>query len=163
VNSNYGAAICENGDLVSFSVEVGSKIDKHCALCGALVHSQCPKCNQKIRGGSKVHTGGFQGVPRFCPGCGAPYPWTAAMRRLFDEELDLRRTLDQLTEDEKIQLTRLADDAQAGNLTSNRLELTLKMFDRLGKSEVARALIGLLKGVTTDACAQIIVHALGVN
>jgi hypothetical protein len=78
----------------------------HCTACGKACVDACSHCNEPIRGVAMYQHKTTYAFPRFCHGCGRPYPW-------MDEKLRTARELlyrdDVLTVDEK---NSLWDDLQ---------------------------------------------------
>lgn len=89
--SFYRAAICEKGHILDVTVGIGaadeeladpeyeaSGTDEFCQQCGAPAVTRCARCRLPVRGapiGNLGKPGNFTEAPRFCYGCGTPYPW----------------------------------------------------------------------------------------
>ena len=72
------AEICTNGHVTNTKVkEYPDTNRKHCPDCGAATIQNCPACKAEIVGDRYNQSGGYE-APRFCTGCGVPYPWQAA-------------------------------------------------------------------------------------
>ncbi|MDP2653103.1 MAG: DUF2321 domain-containing protein [Candidatus Omnitrophota bacterium] len=71
--------VCENGHKITESLESSPEnYVERCSKCGAKTLSECPSCNENIRG--YYHIPGVIGlgsasVQDFCHKCGSPYPW----------------------------------------------------------------------------------------
>lgn len=60
-----------------------------CRQCGAPILGRCPSCNIRIRGreyAPGVWTGEEYEPPRFCDGCGEPFPWADWQDRIYQLE-----------------------------------------------------------------------------
>lgn len=87
---HYPAFICENGHPISTANATCSQ--KHCSECGARIISQCKHCQAMIEG-HEYGVSGYYRVPKYCNGCGKPYPWVIAAvesttRIVEESELD---------------------------------------------------------------------------
>jgi len=72
--------VCENGHKITDLFDsYPDHFVERCSGCGAKTISQCPHCQEKIRG--YHHIPGVVGIfdapppPQFCHKCGNPYPW----------------------------------------------------------------------------------------
>lgn len=76
------AQICLNGHIITERAKSAPDFKKaHCPRCGQSTVTECPKCKSPIQG--HYHVPGVISVgrkrspaPRYCHGCGAPFPWT---------------------------------------------------------------------------------------
>lgn len=70
------AQICRNGHIQYCD---GMPFDPktHCTRCGASCIHECPSCKEPIRGAQQFQDTTHYSLPRFCHGCGHPYPWMA--------------------------------------------------------------------------------------
>lgn len=94
------AYICLNGHDLCY--EEGIESDIYCQQCGKEVITRCPNCKTNIKGPYIPDVNDeyyfFQySIPRYCPSCGSPYPWTAAaiesMTKLLKDEEDLSESV----------------------------------------------------------------------
>jgi hypothetical protein len=76
--------VCRNGhvitDLLRSCPERGLS---HCDRCGASTIDRCPTCGRELPGAIAVpglHPVGARQPPRYCPTCGAAFPWTERPR-----------------------------------------------------------------------------------
>ena len=108
------ALVCRNGHLVNDRVRAAPERNpEHCPACGAETVSACPGCREPLLGaylpeGSAATQAApsLVRLPRFCTGCGRPYPWTertlsaarAMIRGLGVLSPDTRRKLRQSLE-----------------------------------------------------------------
>jgi len=98
-----------SGD-VDFKKFGGSLLQKHlrlarvkfCDRCGAELISTCPECDYPLK-----HASDGGDSPRYCRGCGKPYPWTATALRLTKEYAD---QIQVLSVEEKDELKQSFDD-----------------------------------------------------
>jgi hypothetical protein len=85
----YGSAeYCERGDLTCECLPPGvQQRNARCEECGSKTLSVCPSCGTTIlghrvvgpdetRGGTRWHGPLMKPRPRYCRGCGKPFPWT---------------------------------------------------------------------------------------
>ena len=91
------AQICTKGHVInSQSVYRPEYNKKFCDKCGAPTITNCQYCNAMIKGYYHIKTdlsheaiirmGWSQNpLPRFCPDCGKPYPWTEAKLKAAQE------------------------------------------------------------------------------
>lgn len=68
----YPAYICENGHAVETASQYCDC--KFCSTCGARVISKCSHCQTPIQG-HEYGSSGYYRAPKYCTGCGKPYPW----------------------------------------------------------------------------------------
>jgi hypothetical protein len=58
----------------------------HCPNCGSQTITECPVCGSSIPGAflGDPLLGGYETVevPKHCPTCGTPFPWTSASKKL---------------------------------------------------------------------------------
>lgn len=71
--------VCIKGHQINHSIRKNPERNKaYCSICGEKTIYQCPNCNTEIRGKyyveGVVSTFGVS-VPKYCDGCGEPYPW----------------------------------------------------------------------------------------
>lgn len=138
------ALICLNGHVVNmYSQTYPQYNEAFCARCGAETITNCPICNEPIRGKGLDSTviGGESVAPMYCINCGSAYPWLQSwldtadelideMEKLSDEDKEdlLSSTLDLLADTPKTEIaayrfTRLVEQAgaPAGPLLYNLL------------------------------------------
>lgn len=78
----YGVAqVCPNGHVpTSTANENPAQREKFCRRCGEPTITNCPACDQFIRGRYKypgvVVLGDIYEPPAFCHNCGSQFPWT---------------------------------------------------------------------------------------
>lgn len=153
------AQICRNGHVITEVAEDFPQFRKDfCSRCGAATIMACESCDTPIRGdlrdsGVAIFGGPGPRAPRFCHGCGAPYPWTtqalSAARELLEEDT-------QLTDEEREQLDKSLDDLIRD---SPQTELAARQFKRLAAkagSETATGLKAILVSVVTEAAKRAI-------
>jgi hypothetical protein len=83
----YDAQICLRGHVKSYAGTPFTSSD-HCSKCGSACITDCPTCQEPIRG--MVVDSKFVGyiLPFYCHGCGRPYPWMEERRRTAKDLLD---------------------------------------------------------------------------
>ena len=99
------AQICLNGHVVnSMARDYPKSNQDYCSDCGEKTITNCPSCNESIRGYYHVPgvLGGFDySAPSYCYNCGNPFPWTVSGIEAASELAD---ELIGLTDEEKAQL-----------------------------------------------------------
>jgi hypothetical protein len=88
------AAVCRRGHWISFDIR--EQNSDFCAGCGAAVMNACDSCGANIRGVEidppvLVIGGESSPPPRFCEGCGAPFPWLDRQGRIYELQNMLQR------------------------------------------------------------------------
>jgi hypothetical protein len=68
------AAVCRRGHTFTAHLEKGVDIPEYCVTCGAAIITECPECDNRIRGSATNIQGGYS-PPDFCDHCGVPFPW----------------------------------------------------------------------------------------
>lgn len=72
--------VCLNGHHITDRAKTGSYAKEYCDECGAETITDCPECDEMIKGkdlDSKWAMIGFEpSIPSHCEGCGEPFPWT---------------------------------------------------------------------------------------
>jgi len=117
------ALICLNGHVVNTAFHHNSMSNQHhCEKCGEKTVTQCPSCNQEIRGvrywiqqsyvdarhgGSHTTFDTRYELPKFCLHCGTAYPWTDKRIQTLREYII---NITELSEDDKqLLLNNLSD------------------------------------------------------
>jgi hypothetical protein len=105
------AQICTNGHLVNGATRRTPVHNAaYCPACGAATTTMCARkqCQKPIPGWywGPVSRGRYE-TPRFCDGCGWPYPWTSATLKAARE---MAAELEGLTPKEREALARSLDD-----------------------------------------------------
>ena len=74
--------VCRNGHQVTdAAISEPEHRQDYCSKCGAATIMECEKCKSPIRGfyrDSGVVSSSNTEVPKYCIGCGEPYPWQKA-------------------------------------------------------------------------------------
>lgn len=132
--TQYSAAVCNNGDIVSVSVvdpksraedgkpsasqvwspDVGYaalrprllEVDRYCGKCGARVITACEECESPIP--SPDVLGGQRSPAAFCNRCGVPYPWATREQRIR-RLVDLLDSEEQLDESQRLEVVEAID------------------------------------------------------
>jgi hypothetical protein len=91
------AQICLNGHVLHCD---GTPFDSnaHCTRCGASCIDGCTHCKEPIRGVELYMPAAGYSRPRYCHGCGQPYPW---MEDRLKTARELLRNDDHLTQDDR--------------------------------------------------------------
>ena len=75
--------------------EGAQRLQGFCTICGASNISACQHCRTAIEAPNRSH------APRYCGGCGKPFPWTEAALLAANEFTD---DLEELSPEEKVAL-----------------------------------------------------------
>lgn len=152
------AQICLNGHVITESYNSAPEFRKnYCSRCGAKTVIACEQCETQIQGrligSSVVFLGSIPTAPRFCHGCGHPYPWTeaalSAAHAIVEED-------ESLSEDERARLAESLDDLVTDN---PRTEVSANRFKKLiakAGPETAEGLKSVLISVVTEAAKKAI-------
>jgi hypothetical protein len=89
-----GAAICRRGHYVSW--DIAQESSDYCAKCGASVLTRCESCDTLFKGVEVDPSVVFVSTtrtppPRFCEGCGSPFPWVDRQGRIYELQNMLER------------------------------------------------------------------------
>lgn len=146
--SYYTALVCPNGHVTTSILELSPEDDQpYCSECGKETIRACPSCGAPIHGspGGSVVVG--YDLPKYCHGCGAPYPWTAAALAAGHE---LAEILEGLAPAERQTLVASFDDLTRDTpRTAVAVLRTKALLGRLTR-EGATALRQILMTVATD-------------
>lgn len=143
--------ICENGHMVNDSMRTYPKYNKNfCTKCGSKAISNCPECNSFIEG--KEYMEGVidcfpTTVPKYCSGCGKPYPWTKAKLEALNEAVDL---LDELDENEKNSLKQSALEVSIDNPKTEVGVLKVKKY----LSKVGNGMADTVKEIIVQVASE---------
>lgn len=141
VSDYYSMLVCENGHVLTDRLERSSNDTPHCSKCGARTISQCPSCGAKIRGDLRdsgvVVIGYTTPAPKYCPECGAPFPWTTAS---LDALRELAELDDDLDADDADSLVKSAETALTdGPKTKVAAMRVKKILGKAGKATASAA------------------------
>jgi hypothetical protein len=106
----HHAVICQNGHVISASLDIEEDSIQYCDECGKETIYACQECNQPILGWlCNPHVSMLIPFkPRsFCRFCGKLFPWTKAKIKALEETIDFE---DSLTEEEKKLMKSNIDD-----------------------------------------------------
>lgn len=153
----YTMLACENGHVLTDSLENSSNDTPYCSDCGAKTISKCPTCGAKIRGGLRDTGIAFIGfttpAPSYCPECGTPFPWTIASIEAVRELAELDDELD--SEDVEV-LVSSAEGAMTENPKTKVAAMRAKkVLDKAGKTTMS-AIRDLLIDVLAESAKRII-------
>lgn len=157
VNDYYTMLVCENGHVLTDSLEISSDDSAYCSKCGAKTLTRCPSCGAKIRGDIRdsgvVMIGYTTPAPKYCPECGAPFPWTSANLEALKELAELD---DELNEADTIELVDSAERAMSENPRTKVAALKIKkVLSKAGKV-TATAAKDLLVEIVAESAKRII-------
>lgn len=155
-NDYYTMLVCENGHVLTDCLERSSNDTPYCSKCGAKTISKCSSCGAKIRGDlreSMVLTMRMTSAPKYCPECGAPFPWTVA-------SLDALRELAELDDDlDAADAKALVESAEAALTDSPKTKVAAmrikKILGKAGKASAA-AIRDLLVDVLAESAKRMI-------
>jgi len=85
------AQICLNGHIINqMTMAMPERNATHCSICGEISITKCSACSTPIKGYYHSEESSFpiHEVPKFCSGCGKPYPWTGKKIQLAQELAD---------------------------------------------------------------------------
>src|SRR5688500_7614116 len=105
VAETSNAIVCRNGHVICEAVKTfPHRVAEFCKQCGEPAVNKCDSCGKEIPGytfaqmehiSPKQSREGMNWVPpKFCPGCGIPYPWTERARTAIGDAI---RALEGLT------------------------------------------------------------------
>jgi predicted RNA-binding Zn-ribbon protein involved in translation (DUF1610 family) len=76
--------VCRNGHVITDLLRTSpERALAHCDRCGAVTMDRCQTCGHELPGAIVVpglHPVGVRQPPRYCPTCGAAFPWTNQRR-----------------------------------------------------------------------------------
>lgn len=157
MNDNWydTAQICTNGHVInSCSVSIPVHNKNFCDKCGEPTITICQNCNAPIKGYYNqanvmaliYHTD--LKLPRFCPDCGKPYPWTEAKLKAAKELAD---EISNLSPEERALLKKSLDDiVRETPQTTVAVNRFKKLVAKAGKP-VADAFRDILVDVLSEA------------
>lgn len=153
----YTMLVCENGHVLTDRLENSARDDKFCDKCGARAISKCPTCNANIRGDIKdsgvLVLGYTTPAPKYCPECGAPFPWTVSTIEALKEIAELD---DELTSEDVETLTESAGETLSETPRTKVAALKIKkVLEKAGK-ETAKAMRDLLVDVVAETAKRTI-------
>lgn len=149
MSPNYDVQqVCENGHQITAGYNIyPDKRTKFCQECGAATLTACPGCDEPIQGAQiKVSQSWNDArvdrqrmtleklvfVPKYCPNCGEPYPWTerkirAAIQTFAELDLDEeeKKTIDQDIEN-------IAKNVPEAELSVSRIKRIWDKYGRVG-------------------------------
>lgn len=145
------AQICLNGHVISAMAYGYPQFKKDfCNKCGEKTIMACQKCNLPIKG--EYHVPGFVGsskynIPRFCEGCGKPYPWIDTKLQAAFELIDL---MDSLNEDELKDFKISVEDLVRESTKVAVAKVKVKRYMTRVDNDVSKGLSDLLKDILSE-------------
>lgn len=153
----YTMLVCENGHVLTDCLERSSNNTPYCSECGAKTISQCPSCSAKIRGDLRdsgvVVIGYTTPAPKYCPECGAPFPWTTAS---LDALRELAELDDNLDDDDANALVQSAETALTDGPKTKVAALRVKKVLGKARETTASAARDLLVDVLAESAKRMI-------
>ncbi len=153
----YTMLVCKNGHVITDSLERSACDDKFCDRCGAPTISSCPTCGAKIRGDTKgggvFIVGYVTPAPKYCPECGAPFPWTIATIESLRELAELD---DGLSDEDATELAKSAEATLSETPKTKAAAVRVKRILTRAGRETASAARDLLVDVMAETAKRII-------
>lgn len=131
--SHYTAAVCEKGHCLTAMLRPGVLPDKFCKKCGKRVLTKCPSCDAKIRGApfGAISAPGYS-APKYCPQCGAPFPWTLGQLELTKLSIDQHAEESGVSRDDAAALKSFVESASRGESTQEQVEHAKGLIKKFG-------------------------------
>jgi hypothetical protein len=166
------AVVCESGHLVTSNAESEKgPVTPYCMTCGKKIIDKCQHCGQDIPGEEFAETNGleitydgmgttsgplheslgFRGVPKYCPSCGKPYPWTQSA---IEAALDYIDTLIVLDTSERHDMKKALDNIVADSPKSAPAARRLVQLSRKAGKEALKFFQQVLAGVVCEAAKR---------
>ena len=148
----HTAQICLNGHMINDqSDSISSLNESFCSKCGQPTITDCPVCHAKIRGDYEVEdvflTSSSTPVPKYCPECGSPYPWTQSILDNALELLSLDINLDDDTKNTiKEAIPNLIVETPSTTLSVQKYKIAIEHASQIVKD----GLYNLLKDVVSE-------------
>jgi hypothetical protein len=156
-SSYYTMLVCENGHVITDCLERSTCDDKFCDKCGAPTISSCPTCGAKIRGDRKDSgifvVGYVTPAPKYCPECGAPFPWTIAAIESLKELAELD---DGLSDEDANELAKSAEETLSETPKTKVAAIKVKKILARAGRETASAARDLLVDVMAETAKRVI-------
>jgi hypothetical protein len=155
------AQICTNGHAITDRLRTAPARSKpFCPDCGAPTISACPECSVAIQGDYDVPgvfvLGGVYQPPKFCFGCGTPFPWTAERLKSGRELADEIEGLEPAERERlKTELGEITHDGPKTEVAASRVR---KILDKV-KGPSGQALQKVVTEIATDAAKKILFGA----
>lgn len=127
VNNYYSQQVCINGHVVTDNYE-NSGGSEFCKECGAKTITNCEECGGQIPGdliNSNVVIIMESFPDKYCPHCGAAYPWT---QMLIDASKELAQEFEELSSQDRKTIVESIPDLIND---TPRTELASKRFKRI--------------------------------
>lgn len=132
----YGAAICEEGHVISMVVGPGEKVDNFCEKCMTPVHTKCLNCGEPLRGCAKngAFVTGKRSAPNGCRECGKPYPWTLRLADRAKRSIDLHGEEQNVSPEDVEAVKSFADDLARGLASEAEITGMVTKVKKFGKA-----------------------------
>ena len=150
------AQVCPNGHPANGSTKNMPQFSKdHCEKCGERTITECPACNQPIRGdywGGGIGLAPYQ-PPAYCNSCGTAFPWT---ERKIHAAVELAKEIGELSaEDAEVFEASLPDIVRETPMTDVAAHRVRKVLSKTGR-EVASALRDIFVDIVSESAKKII-------
>jgi hypothetical protein len=151
------AQVCLEGHMVNSSTQNYPQHNrKHCAKCGEVTITACPKCNSSIQGHyyvPRVASMPHARAPLHCHNCGEAFPWTRRRKEaaieLFLEESNLNG---EEAEEVRQDIDALVRETSRSPVAASRFK---KKFAKLGKA-TAESVRGILVEIVSESAKKMI-------
>lgn len=149
------AQICLNGHVITKDLELSPELaSKFCPNCAQATISAC-ECGEPIRGRYHIPDvfvlSSDYSAPAYCHACAKPFPWTS---RSLDAARELIAEMDNLSDDEKEQLSRSLDDLLVDTPKTQVAAVRFKKFATKAGSTMGGALRDILVDVMSEAAKK---------
>ncbi len=145
--------VCHSGHQITASMNAfPEEVKAFCPDCGEATLSACSSCSRNIRG-FDWDGHGIRGpaTPKFCEGCGQPFPWTVAQRAAA---LDLIDDADEVPEADKLRLREALRDVQTDGPRTAVGVSRIKKLIQQGSLTVGSSLYKIFIDVMSDAAKK---------
>jgi hypothetical protein len=137
-------------------------IGKFCDECGKPTIIRCGHCKTYIQGAYfspyVVDLTNSYIPPKFCNGCGKPFPWTELKLNAVKELVELEDNLDNKN---KEILIKSFDDIISENPKTKVAAMKVKLLLAKAGKETARALRDIVVDIASETAQKIIIKQLG--
>lgn len=149
------AQVCMNGHSITSAFESYPQFRaEHCPSCGSPTITQCPSCEEPIRGEYRESVSFVPyDPPRFCRECGKPYPWTMTT---LEAAAELVEEMDGLSDDERKALSSSLDDLVRDTPRTPAAAAKFKRLIGKAGSTVAAEFRALLVDVISETAKKLL-------
>ncbi|WGI17953.1 DUF2321 domain-containing protein [Methanonatronarchaeum sp. AMET-Sl] len=151
------AQICLNGHVITErSKGFHQATQEFCSKCGEPTIENCPNCDTKIRGEYVVEGAVFfseYSVPKFCHGCGEPYPWTKEKIQVAKKYAQMLENLD---EEEKQTVEKNIDDIIKDSPRTKIASLQFKKNLDKAKGKAKKELKDIIVEIASETAVKLL-------